>query len=167
MGVLPISKFIAEDYRQTLGTNDAPSFIDTETPIIPVAVVNQQLPKPNSKQKLKYGFACITAAATTLQIATRTATTKIYFLGFDAYSGNATSQTFVIYDATSGTGPSFSNNTIYTDESGLLADFTFASASATLINHLPLPVELKQGLRITGGATSSCYFVFWYIEEQI
>lgn len=164
----PIDKYLAQDYRNTLRTSDAPQYLDTETPLIPVVDVQKGFPKPNSKQTLRYATVKFTTTAGYVQIVTKTANTRIYFIGIKSVNGAAILHEVLLFDGT-GNYPTVNADTLYTDEAGFIDRLTLpATVGAQYITPNPLPIELKYGLRIYGGvASGNATNIITYIEEVI
>lgn len=159
--IQPTNKYFMEDYRRVLGTNDAPQMIDTQNPIIPVALINNGLPKPLTSQQIKLkSFNKGASHTSDNQIATVNANMRVYYLG---YYHTGLLDSFVIEDSISGTA-------VLTDgDTNILAEWQ-NGAGATNINDfvfLPLPIEVKQGIRLSIGtnAGGSSHITVIYIEE--
>ncbi len=154
MGNYPISKFVAQDYRESLQTADAPSFVDTDLQVLPVIDIQKGFPKPNARQQLKT-YMVSKGIAADQQIATTGINTRIYFLGFESTmnAGN-----LIVGDATSGTlaGADAATNLLF-----------YSSVAATTYTQFfpTLPREVKTGLRVTASAAIS--LIMYYIEETI
>jgi len=153
---VPVDKYLAEDYRQVLRTVDAPQNINTEVPITPAVIVNQGLPRPNSKQILRYTTVVNGAGNNSDQIATPNSTTNIYFLGCLINSGAVN---FCVWDGTSG------DRTSLTD--GQTTNFYYGSYGGTtnVIDFVPFPVKATSGIRVTTTGVSSV--IVYYIEEIV
>ena len=123
--------------------------------------VQPSYPKPNRKQTLKrYYFRGATGAASQRQIATPTATTRLYYVGATMTGDSSVvATTLNIYDATSGAEPSdTATNTLH----GVTSTASFKDQ-----NFLPLPALLTSGLRFSwdGNTTGAIRVTFYYIEE--
>jgi hypothetical protein len=165
-----VSRSIQQDFRDIVGVTSAP--IDTiKTDILPVAVItgNLGLPKPKSNQRLRWTLVALGNSSTEYQLATATNTTKIYLVGFNMANFNATSGSFGLWDTTSAGILSISGNTAYQDQSAYLGFVNFGTATNERYNLiLPMPIEIKQGLRaFGGGAGISCWVTVYYIEETV
>ncbi len=162
----PIDKYLAQDYRNTLRTFEAPQNIDTKNPVIPVIDIQKGFPKPNAKQTLKtYDLLRQNAASGDTQIATSSSTLKIYFVGA-LYNANGTNYTqasqSTIQDSTSGT-PGTSLGA--TNNMG-----TFIGNANTMISLFPsLPRECIYGIRasVVAPTTGNTILTIYYIEEII
>jgi len=165
----PIDKYLAQDYRATLKTFDAPQNIETKNPIIPVVDIQKGFPKPNARQILHYTFISIGTSATSFQVATVMPNKKIYFLGMSINVTAAVATNISGFDAISGTGPSTSANTAYLDELGFFAYlFTGATLGELRETKPQLPIEVKFGIRcVAGGAGQSGLAIVTWIEEQV
>lgn len=170
--IVPINKYIAQDYRSTLTTSGAPQNIDSDVPITPVVVINQGLPKPNSKQILRYYTYRGNAAAGYVQVVTKNSNTRIYLVSVDAEQRTTgTNSTCTVFDAASGNIPTINVNTAgYLDELGDIFNFVTAVASTKHQKGetYPLPIEVKYGIRLYVDSNAADMLVtLKYIEEII
>lgn len=166
----PINPSIMQDFRDAIGVSSSPSFFDSSTPLTPVAIVggNVGFPKPRNNQKFKYATLRCTTSQTAYQIATASATTRIYFIGVLSSNNAAVSSNIVIFDGISGTGPTIPQGSVLTEEAGNVSNFYSGSTINSLSTFIPYPVQMKQGLRATtGGLSQDCTFTVYYLEEQI
>lgn len=159
MGIIPTDKYIMEDYRRALGTNDAPQMINTEREITPVAVINGGLPRPNAKQRIKH-YNYYNSGDNTVQIASVTANLKIFYLGAVIGEGGGTA--IIITDTNTGVinvADANITNLHYTSS---------ASASPGDYKFLPLPVQCNTGirLRVSSGVASTSVIIY-YLEEDV
>lgn len=163
---LPADKYVLEDYRQDLRTSDAPQVIDTERELLPVKAIGTGIPRPNSRQILHVTLVNVTTA-TAVQVCTRAAGTRIFFLAAFFYSGAAQATNSALFDATSGNGSAVVANTAYTDD--YLAIFTLAAAvGASAFVQLPVGKEIMQGIRHYGGsAAGNANLVVYWVEERV
>jgi len=171
MTISPISADIQSAYRQAFKAQVAPAVFDTETPLTPVALVggNLGLPRPLSNQKLRYSAINASAANTNFQLSTASSSLRVYFLYAISFQFAAVASGAIVFDATSGSGsaPGANSNTL--DDAGYLVQLSLpATIGSYADTKLPLPVELKNGLRINAGAAgvSNLIYVFW-IEENV
>lgn len=163
---LPADKYLLQDYRDDLRTADAPQWLETEVPITPVKSIGAGFPKPNSKQIIKkYTAVKSTAGSAVTQVASVSASTKIYFLGaFFTVTATAGSGSVSINDSTSGS-PTLTNGA--TNEF-----FGFNGAAAAFANEYWIPaypIPCIEGLRVnvTGPTTGTSACVVYYMEELV
>jgi hypothetical protein len=167
MVVFPIDKYLAQDYRNTLRTSDAPQNIETDNPVLPVIDIQKGLPQPNSKQRLRYKFVNWTTTNTDYQIATPSSIKNIYYLGMYYVNTAATASTGAVWDGSTGSTPSSSANTSY-DE--LMLDYSRLGATDGAFQYkmLPFPTKCSFGIRANFGvAAGSGFAIIWYIEELV
>jgi len=157
MSRFPISKYVAEDYRQSLNISDAPSFVDTELAVLPVIDIQKGFPRPNSRQTIKTMMLSKGGAADT-QIVTRTSSTNVYFIGIVAQ---------VLATGGLNVGDATSGSLVNTD--GATNQLLAASVSAnTYIEFFaPLPVKLLNGLRVSNSGAVGFIGILYYMEELI
>lgn len=149
----PIDKGIAQDYRNTMFTSGAPQNIDTDIAVIPVAVINQGLPKPTSKQLMyKYNFVNTTADA---QVITRGSNQRVYYLGCQINMGAGC--TTVIFDGTSGTGAQTNGDTV---------TLIRMDGAVQMGYFPPLPIECVNGIRISVTAAANARITVFYVVES-
>jgi hypothetical protein len=167
--IVPADKNLLADYRADLRTPDAPQMIDTEQLIMPVKPIGVGFPKPNNRQRLRYALVhSVTQASTSYQVATVTNALNIYLVGIYFVNDAAATTAPLIFDATSGNGPSVSNNTLVQDEGGYIIIEGAATIGDTKQIMLPLPLKMKTGIRINLGAVAQTLFLqVWYIEEDV
>lgn len=165
----PINKGLANDYRTTLGVSDAPSFIETEIPVTPVAVINNGLPRPSSNQKFRYVTINTGVDLRQFQVSTASSTTRIYYLGYCLATTAAVAQVWEIFDATSGANPALADNTAYNDNLGNIQKISIPAALTTLVNYLPLPLEVKNGIRVQQNAAvgADAILIIFFLEESV
>lgn len=162
----PINKFIAEDYRRTLNTSDSPSFIDTEVPVAPVAVINNRLPVANANQRLRVAGVYSDGTTRYLQIATASSTIKVHFLGMQYYCNAAVAANMIIWDATSGTPPAITAGAVSYDENAYFCQIGASAVGQNGSVFVPLPKEVTSGIRVQlGGAGQLLYGFIYWIEE--
>lgn len=163
--VEPVDKNIANDYRKTMGTSGSPSFIDSDLPITPVAIINNGLPVQSTKQRLK---TATVQEGTTGQttIATATAKMNIYFLGVHYRIQGTGGFSMQIYDATSGASPALST-TPRSDHFIIFAG-NFAAAADGGTHFLPMPIKANTGIRVqTALTTGNPEYTIYYLEEDV
>ena len=167
--IFPIDKYLAQDYRNTLRTGGSPQMIDDSAPVTPVIDIQKGFPKPNAKQILHQTLVFVGNASTTFQIATVSATTKIYYLGMFAQNQAAVQCGPDFFDASSGVAGAINGNNAYQDYLGRIAPMTVAATvGATLAYNPVLPYQVTYGLRlIGGGAGQSCIYQIWWLEEIV
>lgn len=146
----PINKYLANDYRVVIGTDDAPATIDPKNAIIPVVDIQKGFPKPNSKQTYK---------------------TKAFNnngVGYNTISSvDSNKDVYLVAIAVSGVNGGYINVGDGTDSA---VDSTNGStthfiqiASAGLYD-FPLPIKCNVALGIYGSVINQG-FVVHYIEE--
>ncbi len=161
MAIQPTNKYLMRDYRLILGTNDAPQMIDTENPITPVAVINNNLPTPSSNQSmLKYTLSKGTSTDTTVQVSTATSNKNVYMIGFNSLRSGADTTFAIVDDDTGaiGLGDAATNTLFYV-----------TGVSSTSYFIFPLPIKCNRGIRLraTSGVTTNPAINVLYIEEEI
>lgn len=161
----PISKYLAEDYRRNLGTPDAPSFIDTKNEIVPVVIVNDGLPKPNSKQRLRVYYKSHTGASTSdTTITTVTSTRNVYFIGAIIAQDAAGNAGEVQIQDNQSTGQLSSPQ-----QDALLANALMGTAAKDYPFFPPMPIKLTSGLHLffPNQGASTRYAIIYYLEEIV
>lgn len=162
LAIVPINKYLSNDYRTVLRVPDSPQDINTEIPVTPVVVVNNGLPRPTTSQRIRtYTFTGTGASTTYAQIATPSATTKIYFLGVVTILGGV-GCVFSVYDATTGAPSTTTGGTAN------FVRYQNIGATSNEATFTPLPVECVTGLRaedISGGSVNLS--VIYYLEETV
>jgi len=163
MVVFPIDKYLAQDYRNTLRTSDAPQNIETDNPIIPMIDVQKGFPKPNSKQTYKTFFSTQAAAGTfNKQIATPTSNTLIYFVGIEVgYPSNTTGPDMALLDSTT-------QNTFPVENDTNVLAMRRTNTPEGYDKFPPLPLKVNNGIRLYSSTGVAGYaVVVHYIEEVI
>ena len=162
----PISKYLAEDYRRNLGTPDAPSFIETKNEIVPVVIVNDGLPKPNSKQRLRIYYKSHTGASTSdTTISTVTSTRNVYFIGAIISQDAATGAGEIQIQDNQSTGQLSSPQ-----QDALIANALMSTTARDYSFFPSMPIRLLSGLHLffpNQGATGTRYAIVYYLEEII
>jgi len=161
--IVPTDKYLMADYREILGTPDAPQMIDTENPIIPVALVNNGLPRPNSKQEIKkYNVSKINTTVD-VQVATASSTKRLFYIGAHVRVDALGVNTCVVFDATSGTGSCSDANT------DLLVPGVVANTILSTLYTMNLPIECKKGIRVSiiAAAGQNVSVDVFYMEESL
>lgn len=157
-----LSPAMQKDYRDDLSTPSAPSFLPSE-PFLPVKAVGAGIARANAKQIVKTLHISKAAAATTYtQVATVSATTRVFYLGVMAIDGQfGVAESVFIEDASSG-------NIAPSDASTSALDY-WDNNIATDNRFLGVPRECTQGIRVrmvVNGATDHNITVY-YLEEQV
>lgn len=167
----PLKPSIMQDFRDALGTNGSPSFFDSNTPPVPVAIIagNVGYPRPRSNQRLRYTTIRTDATNRQFQVATASATTKIYYVGLQYNNNAAVVATATVWDGNSGSPPSLSGGTAYQEDAGYITNFVSeGTLYAKLSAYLPYPMEMKYGIRVSGGGVGQDLQVtILYIEETV
>lgn len=155
----PADKHLLQDYRIDMRTADSPQFIDTQAPIVPVKVIGSGFPKPNTKQTVRqYSFVGTTAD---VQIATSTATRRVYFLGVTGVTASTGGATIIIGDASTGTLSQSNGST------NILYYYNDSSGNTIAPVRPQYPIECFTGLRITITSTNASRFIIYYMEEEV
>jgi len=162
--VTQLSPAVQEDYRRDLLANEAPAFLELPS-ITPVWPVGGGVPRPAADQSVRSTIVLKSAIATTQsQIATVSATERIFFLGV---SWGAllpfTGDTIYVEDADSGAITPSDASTV-----GLWYFNQVSDASADGVM-LPVPRECKRGIRVQmvkGDTTETAIIVYWMIERK-
>jgi len=161
VAVQPIASSVQQDYRADLVVPSAPSFLSETLPeMTPVRIIGGGIPRPNARQAVKtYSVVKTSAGGETFyeQIATVTATTRIFFLGVSHTQG---ASDVYVEDASTG------NIAISDGGSVALTGSPFDGTEPFMI---PFPRECKRGIRLamTLGAGASDNVVVYYVEERI
>lgn len=160
--MFPIGKYISQDYRDTLQVPDAPQNINPDIPILPVAVVNNGLPRPQANQTIYTYYKSYTAADNNTLI-TKGNDERLYLLGV-AIINNSTvaSSVFAIFDGSSGAKPASPNALIkYTA-------ITLAAINNSFVS-FPIPIEFQIAIRTDCSTPTpgTVEFVLYYMVEKI
>lgn len=168
-----ISKWLASDYRDTLKAAKAPSSIDLDAPIVPVAVVNLGLPRARSNQRLRYTTVRISSAGndSAFQVATASSILAIFYIGARVVNSAAVAAQGTIYDATSGNSPTLTLNNVNNENLGFLAHFALPATVGNEQLVIPsLPIKCISGIRFyiaSAPASSQAEFTIWWLEEDL
>lgn len=167
---VPADKYLLKDYRDDMRTPDAPQWLDTQVPLMPVKAIGTGFPKPNSKQRIKFAFREVTNTAVDAysQLGTTTANLQYYFVGctISQSSQTSTQNVVMVFDATTGNFPAAPQDEV------VVFDITMPASVTTSVNiFAPYPILMKDGLRLGIGAPGAVAsatrdVVVWYLEEQ-
>jgi len=160
--IQPTDKYIMQDYRASLGTNDAPQMINTENPITPVAVINNGLRTPKSNQSIKlYSLSKGAGTDSTVQISTVSSSKRVFILGYTSLR-QGVDTTFTVKDLSSGAGIGIADADTDT--------FLFMTGIGHLTHYnFPIPLECKQGIRlraVSSGATLPIIVIHFMEEDR-
>ena len=150
-----------KDFRDDLVVPASPSFISSDSDILPVAPIGIGILRPNARQSVKSYLVAKAAIATTqTQVALPSANTRIFFLGAQVID-ESNENIVYIEDASSGALTPSDNSTIP------LYYFSGSYTHTQDISIVP-PRECKQGIRVHIAATaaSKTWVVVWYMVER-
>lgn len=160
--VQSISPAVQKDFRDDLLVANSPSFLSSDSDILPVLSVGQGIARNNARQAVKTYTVLKAAAATTYtQIATTAANTRLFFLGYVLSGEVESDQVLYIEDASTGNITPSDNSTV-----GLV----YAVGNAGLSGAVPpLAREVKRGIRLvlTKSGTDSTVVIVYYLEERV
>jgi len=160
MDAQAISPAVQQDYRSDLVVGAPPTFLSF-LDLIPVRQIGAGVARANAAQAVKSYVVLKAAAATTqTQIATSSASTRIFYLGAQVCATESGDDVY-IEDASTGAITPTDNSTV-----GLF----YATSNETAI---PLtmgmaPRECKRGIRLqmTKSGTANTVVIVWYLEER-
>lgn len=158
----PLSPAVQKDFRDDLVAQSAPTFLSSQPDPIPILTVGRGFERGNARQALKTFMISKGAAATVYtQVATASATTRIFYLGLVAIDAQwNVAESVYIEDANSG-------NIAPSDASTSALDYFDNNVSTDFRVH-GIPRECKSGIRVrtvVGGATDHMV-VIYYLEER-
>lgn len=160
--IVPINKYLAQDYRRTLSTGGAPQMIDDSNPIIPVIDVQKGFITPNSKQLLKKYTVVKGAAAGAFNIAlsTPSLSKKVYLVGYRVNITGAAG-IMALYDSTTDGDQEADADSVTINR--------YASATTNEIFNfqIPIPIEKRLLLYVNSGAASGVTATIYYIDETV
>lgn len=173
---IPVTNYkVGQQLRNIANVNSFPAELAEQ--IVPSIIVNpddypawvqQSIPKPNSKQRVRCGQIQISGGVgTDYQIASNTSTIKISYLGSVIGTNAATATGITLWDEISGSAPSFTINTLFTDT--FLLSASVPATSGALYNYpVPMPLAVSKGIRLNaGGAGVGLLIYVYYLEETI
>lgn len=159
MVLSPISRNVANDYRTVMGTGDAPQFIDTEVPILPVKAIGEGIPKPNSSQR-QLTYTSVATGNQQVNVSLPSSSRNVYLTGITVNTNSTGIGDIYIIDASSGS--SFTD----TDTTGKVRLSMPISTDKQVF--FPFPIKMTTGLRLvvswSAGTISS---IVHYVEEDL
>jgi hypothetical protein len=167
----PFSADLQRQFRDTLRTPGSPEIIDDQNEVIPVAIIagqNLGIPRVSVNQTLRRAiyYQAPAAAARTVQVATPSSSTRLYFYGIQFYGlDTAANRIFRVFDASTGTWTAADGTNTIFYQGGFTTNVLGHGASFP-----PFPVESTNGIRLSLDAVSAgseMLITVYFVEEAV